>query len=93
MLTGRLRKTLDAIITYQKQNGGVSPALTDISAALGLRGKTQACEMVQALEASGYIRRLPNRARAIEVLKQPRLPNRIPIYRSGDHKIMGYLPQ
>lgn len=100
MLTVKLRKTLDAIIKYQADNGGVSPAMTDIAAAIGVKHKSGAHRLVTALEERGYLRRLPNRNRAIEVLpvrlpspapRRKPSPGMIPIYDANTHKIMGFI--
>jgi len=69
MLTERQRRCLLFIQEYLDDSGGVAPSFTDIIAALGLRSKSHAHKLLKALEAQGHIRRLRNRARALEVVK------------------------
>ncbi len=50
---------------------GVSPSFEEMREALDLASKSGVHRLISALEERGYLRRLPNRARAIEVLKMP----------------------
>src|SRR6202049_3740678 len=50
---------------------GVSPSFDEMKDALDLRSKSGIHRLITALEERGFIRRLPNRARAIEVIKLP----------------------
>ncbi len=50
---------------------GVSPSFDEMKDALNLRSKSGIHRLVTALEERGFIRRLPHRARALEVLKLP----------------------
>jgi repressor LexA len=50
---------------------GVPPSFDEMKDALDLRSKSGIHRLVTALEERGFIRRLPNRARAIEVIKLP----------------------
>jgi repressor LexA len=54
---------------------GTVPSFDEMSVALGLNSKSAVHRLVSALEERGFIRRIPNRARAIEVLKS--LPNAV----------------
>lgn len=65
----RQRQCLLFIQEYLDDSGGVAPSFTDIIAALSLRSKSHAHKLLKALEEQGHIRRLPYRARAMEVLK------------------------
>ncbi len=51
--------------------GGVSPSFEEMKEALDLKSKSGVHRLISALEERGFIRRLPNRARALEVLKVP----------------------
>jgi len=68
------------LLTYIQQKleeGGVSPSFEEMKEALDLKSKSGIHRLISALEERGFIRRLPNRARALEVLKMPegiRLP-------------------
>src|SRR3546814_6257594 len=44
---------------------------SDLKEALGLKSKSGIHRLISALEERGFLRRLPNRARALEVLKLP----------------------
>jgi len=50
---------------------GVSPSFDEMREALDLKSKSGVHRLISALEERGFIRRLPNRARALEVLKMP----------------------
>lgn len=53
------------------RNGGVSPSFDEMKEALGLKSKSGIHRLITGLEERGFIRRLPHRARALEVLKLP----------------------
>lgn len=50
---------------------GVPPSFDEMKDALDLRSKSGIHRLIKALEERGFIRRLPNRARALEVLRLP----------------------
>ncbi len=50
---------------------GVSPSFDEMREALDLKSKSGVHRLVSALEERKFIRRLPNRARALEVLRMP----------------------
>src|ERR1700752_374124 len=50
---------------------GVSPSFDEMKDALNLRSKSGIHRLISGLEERGFIRRLPHRARAIEVVKLP----------------------
>lgn len=50
---------------------GQSPSYDEIAAGLGMKSKSQINRLVVALEERGFIRRLPGRARCIEVIRLP----------------------
>jgi repressor LexA len=50
---------------------GVPPSFDEMKDALDLRSKSGIHRLITALEERGFIRRLPNRARAVEVIKLP----------------------
>lgn len=53
------------------QKDGVSPSFDEMKAALDLRSKSGIHRLITALEERKFIRRLPHRARAIEILRLP----------------------
>ena len=52
---------------------GVSPSFEEMKDALDLKSKSGVHRLISALEERGFIRRLPNRARALEVLRMPEI--------------------
>ncbi len=50
---------------------GVSPSFEEMKEALDLKSKSGVHRLISALEERGFIRRLPNRARALDVVKMP----------------------
>ena len=50
---------------------GISPSFDEMKEALNLRSKSGIHRLITALEERGFLRRLPNRARALEVLRLP----------------------
>ena len=72
MLT-RKQNELLRFIHERLQEEGVPPSFEEMKDALDLRSKSGIHRLIMALEERGFIRRLPNRARAIEVLRLPEL--------------------
>lgn len=70
MLTQRQLQLLQFIASYQ-QGRGVPPSFDEMRDALELRSKSGIHRLISGLVERGYIRRLPNRARAIEVIRPP----------------------
>ncbi|AUW58522.1 repressor LexA [Sphingobium sp. SCG-1] len=70
MLTSKQQELL-TFIHNRLDEGGVSPSFEEMKDALDLRSKSGIHRLINALEERGFIRRLPNRARALEVLKLP----------------------
>lgn len=69
-LTERQRECLLFIIDTVDESG-VAPSYDEIMWGLGLRSKSGIHRLVDALEERGFIRRIPARRRAIEVLRRP----------------------
>ncbi|HEY7243487.1 MAG TPA: transcriptional repressor LexA [Xanthobacteraceae bacterium] len=70
MLTRKQAELLRFIHERLKESG-VPPSFDEMKDALDLRSKSGIHRLITALEERGFIRRLPNRARAIEVIKLP----------------------
>ncbi len=70
MLTAKQQELL-VFIQKRLEEGGVSPSFDEMKDALDLKSKSGIHRLISALEERGFIRRLPNRARALEVLKLP----------------------
>ena len=67
------RKQLDLLelINARLKTKGVPPSFDEMKEALDLRSKSGIHRLITALEERGFIRRLPHRARAIEILRLP----------------------
>ena len=72
MLTFQQEKLLKFIIDYQKKNN-VTPSFDEMKDGLDLKSKSGIHRIVSALEERGYIKKLNNRARAIEIIKNVNL--------------------
>src|SRR6266567_4861426 len=70
MLT-RKQYELLRFISERLKESGVPPSFDEMKDALDLRSKSGIHRLITALEERGFIRRLPNRARAIEVIRLP----------------------
>ena len=70
MLTAKQRELLLFINTRLGETG-ISPSFDEMREALDLKSKSGVHRLISALEERGFIRRLPNRARALEVVKLP----------------------
>jgi repressor LexA len=70
MLT-RKQYELLRFIHERLKEAGVPPSFDEMKEALDLRSKSGIHRLITALEERGFIRRLPNRARAIEVIRLP----------------------
>ncbi|MES2988931.1 MAG: transcriptional repressor LexA [Pseudomonadota bacterium] len=70
MLT-RKQHELICFINDRLNETGVSPSFEEMKEALDLKSKSGVHRLISALEEREFIRRLPNRARALEVLKMP----------------------
>ncbi len=70
MLT-RKQHELICFIADRLEATGVSPSFEEMKEALDLKSKSGVHRLISALEERQFIRRLPNRARALEVLRMP----------------------
>ena len=70
MLTHQQEKLLQFINNFQLKSN-VTPSFDEMKDGLGLKSKSGIHRILSALEERGYIKKLNNRARAIEVLKFP----------------------
>jgi repressor LexA len=70
MLT-RKQYELLVYIHERVKEAGVPPSFDEMKDALDLRSKSGIHRLIKALEERGFIKRLPNRARAIEVIRLP----------------------
>lgn len=70
MLTKK-QKELLTFINERVKETGVPPSFDEMKEALDLKSKSGIHRLITALEERGFIRRLPHRARALEILKLP----------------------
>mgnify|MGYP002780674775 CR=1 FL=1 len=70
MLTAKQRELL-TYIDQRLKASGVSPSFDEMREALDLKSKSGVHRLISALEERQFIRRLPNRARALEVVRLP----------------------
>jgi repressor LexA len=70
MLT-RKQKELLVLIRDRMAADGVPPSFDEMKEALGLKSKSGIHRLITGLEERGFIKRLPHRARALEILRMP----------------------
>ena len=70
MLTRKQKELLLFIDSYVSRHG-IAPSFEEMREAVDLKSKSGIHRLVKALEERGFLRRLPHRARALEVLKAP----------------------
>lgn len=70
MLTAKQHELI-RFIQERLEETGISPSFEEMKEALDLKSKSGVHRLISALEERGFIRRLPNRARALEVIKMP----------------------
>ena len=70
MLTRKQHELL-MFIHERLKEAGIPPSFDEMKDALNLASKSGIHRLITALEERGFIRRLPNRARALEVLRMP----------------------
>lgn len=70
MLTAKQHELI-RFIQERLEATGISPSFEEMKEALDLKSKSGVHRLISALEERGFIRRLPNRARALEVIKMP----------------------
>lgn len=70
MLTAKQHELI-RFIQQRLEETGISPSFEEMKEALDLKSKSGVHRLISALEERGFIRRLPNRARALEVIRQP----------------------
>ena len=77
MLT-RKQHELICFIEDRLAETGISPSFEEMKDALGLKSKSGVHRLISALEERGFLRRLPNRARALEVVRNPERGEKAP---------------
>jgi len=77
MLTAKQHELI-RFIQQRLEETGISPSFEEMKEALDLKSKSGVHRLISALEERGFIRRLPNRARALEVIRNPEDSTPIP---------------
>lgn len=70
MLTHHQKNLLEFIVATVDAEG-IPPTVEEMKEAMGLRAKSGVIRLLRALDERGFIRRIPNKARAIEVIRRP----------------------
>ena len=81
MLTKK-QKNLLLFINKKLRSSGVSPSYEEMKSSLSLKSKSGIHRLISALEERGFIKRLPHKARALEVIKLPETASANDIYNS-----------
>jgi repressor LexA len=87
MLTKK-QKNLLLYINKKLRASGVSPSYEEMKDSLNLKSKSGIHRLISALEERGFIRRLPHKARALEVIKLPETASANDIYNSFSPSII-----
>ena len=87
MLTKK-QKNLLLFINKKLRASGISPSYEEMKDSLNLKSKSGIHRLISALEERGFIRRLPHKARALEVIKLPETASANDIYNSFSPSII-----
>jgi len=87
MLTKK-QKNLLLFINKKLRASGVSPSYEEMKDSLNLKSKSGIHRLISALEERGFIRRLPHKARALEVIKLPETASANDIYNTFSPSII-----
>src|SRR5688572_16630747 len=90
MLTRKQHELL-RFIHERLRESGVPPSFDEMKDALDLKSKSGIHRLITALEERGFIRRLPNRARALEVIRLPESVAASPVKRFTPSVVEGGL--
>ncbi len=87
MLTKK-QKNLLIFINEKLKRTGVSPSYDEMRMSLNLKSKSGIHRLISALEERGFIKRLPHKARALEVIKLPENAGAQDLYNNFSPKII-----
>jgi repressor LexA len=87
MLTKK-QKNLLLFINKKLRSSGISPSYEEMKDSLNLKSKSGIHRLISALEERGFIRRLPHKARALEVIKLPETASANDIYNTFSPSII-----
>ena len=92
MLT-RKQHELVCFINDRLNDTGISPSFEEMKDALDLKSKSGVHRLISALEERAFIRRLPNRARALEILRMPERSEKKPARAKAPSRELRELPR
>ena len=87
MLTKK-QKNLLIFINEKLKRSGISPSYDEMRMSLNLKSKSGIHRLISALEERGFIKRLPHKARALEVIKLPENAGAQDLYNNFSPKII-----
>ena len=87
MLTKK-QKNLLLFINKKLRSSGISPSYEEMKESLSLKSKSGIHRLISTLEERGFIRRLPHKARALEVIKLPETASVNDIYNTFSPSII-----
>ena len=87
MLTKK-QKNLLIFINEKLKRTGISPSYDEMRVSLSLKSKSGIHRLISALEERGFIKRLPHKARALEVIKLPENAGAQDLYNNFSPKII-----
>ena len=87
MLTKK-QKNLLIFINEKLKRTGISPSYDEMRVSLNLKSKSGIHRLISALEERGFIKRLPHKARALEVIKLPENAGAQDLYNNFSPKII-----
>ena len=87
MLTKK-QKNLLIFINEKLKRTGISPSYDEMRISLNLKSKSGIHRLISALEERGFIKRLPHKARALEVIKLPENAGAQDLYNNFSPKII-----
>jgi repressor LexA len=87
MLTKK-QKNLLIFINEKLKSTGISPSYDEMRMSLNLKSKSGIHRLISALEERGFIKRLPHKARALEVIKLPENAGAQDLYNNFSPKII-----
>jgi len=87
MLTKK-QKNLLLFVNEKLKQTGISPSYDEMRSALNLKSKSGIHRLISALEERGFIKRLPHKARALEVVKLPENAATRDLYNSFSPKVI-----
>ena len=87
MLTKK-QKNLLIFINEKLKRTGISPSYDEMRMSLNLKSKSGIHRLISALEERGFIKRLPHKARALEVIKLPENTGAQDLYNNFSPKII-----